>query len=62
MSARHTKEQELYKAKNVDHEIFKNYLKRVPKDASIKASCRFHPDVYKDNFTNFRTQKAKPSK
>lgn len=49
----HSEEQELYREKNMDHELFQNVMNRVPVKDSIvdfKKQSGMHPDVYKSSY------------
>jgi hypothetical protein len=55
----HKEEQELYRASNLDHEIFKS-LKRVQVEGSIidfKKQSGMHPDTYKASYAQFLNNK-----
>ena len=55
-SEAHREEQEEYRAKNSEHEIFTNFMKRVQVDDSLagfKKRSGMHPDVYKASFAQF---------
>jgi secreted Zn-dependent insulinase-like peptidase len=55
-SEMHAEEQELYKQKNSEHEIFQNIMTRVPVKDSIvqfKRQSGMHPDAYKASYAEF---------
>ena len=52
----HGEEQELYRQKNMEHELFQSITTRVPVKDSIvqfKKQSGMHPDVYKSSYAEF---------